>query len=119
MGTLSAVIVAATLLIPMPRMAPEYPPTWRMLIKIGQCEQPGKGWKGIAWRQSHNYSFPGGLGMTKLLWTNFKRKGQPATMDKATPVEQLWAGHRLAMWVEKEYGNPWLAWDCYTNGHMK
>jgi hypothetical protein len=40
-------------------------------------------------------------------------------MHKASIKEQLWAAHRLAMWVKREYGNPWLAWDCYTNGHMK
>jgi hypothetical protein len=90
-----------------------------MLIKIGQCEQPGKGWKGIAWHQSHNYTFPGGLGMTRPLWDAFKRKGQPSTMDKATPKEQLWAAHRFTVWVEKNYGNPWVGWECYTKGLVK
>lgn len=86
-----------------------------MLIRIAQCEQPGNGWKGIAWSQTRNHSFKGGMGMTQANWDSFKRKGQPVTMDKATPKEQLWAAHRLAMWVKREYGNPWLAWDCYTN----
>ena len=57
--------------------------------------------------------------MTRLLWTNFKRKGQPDTMDKATPKEQLWAAHRFTVWVENNYGNPWLGWDCYTKGLVK
>jgi hypothetical protein len=90
-----------------------------MLVKIGQCEQPGKGWMGIAWKQNYNYSFAGGMGMTNQNWDDFKRKGQPDSMHHASIKEQLWAAHRLAMWVKKQYGNPWLAWDCYTNGHMK
>jgi hypothetical protein len=90
-----------------------------MLVKIGQCEQPGKGWMGIAWRQDFNRSFKGGLGMTQTNWDDFKRKGQPKYMNKASIVEQLWAGHRLAMWVKRNYGNPWLAWDCYTKGYLK
>jgi len=57
--------------------------------------------------------------MTRLLWTNFKRKGQPDTMDKATPKEQLWAAHRFTVWVKKNYGNPWVGWDCYTKGIVK
>ena len=88
MTTLSMVIVAASMMLPMPRMAPEYPPTWRMLVKIAQCEQPGGGWKGIAWHQTKNYSFYGGMGMTQGNWDSFKRKGQPKYMHKATIKEQ-------------------------------
>jgi len=90
-----------------------------MLVKIAQCEQPGNGWMGVAWRQNYNYSFAGGMGMTTRNWDDFKRKGQPDSMHKASIKEQLWAAHRLAMWVKKEYGNPWLAWDCYTKGNLK
>ncbi len=57
--------------------------------------------------------------MTQGNWDSFKRKGQPKYMHKATIKEQLWSAHRLAMWVKKEYGNPWLAWDCYTKGNLK
>jgi hypothetical protein len=90
-----------------------------MLVKIGQCEQPGDGWKGINWKNKINYSFRGGLGLTNENWRVFKRKGQPEYMDQATILEQLWAAHRLAMWVKREYGNPWLAWDCYTKGNLE
>ncbi len=51
-----------------------------MLVRIAQCEQPGKGWKGIAWYQTRNYSFKGGMGMTQNNWDSFKRKGQPKYM---------------------------------------
>ena len=57
--------------------------------------------------------------MTQLNWSLFKRKGQPEYMDKASPVEQLWAAYRLSRWVASKYGNPWLAWDCYTKGNIK
>ena len=57
--------------------------------------------------------------MTQGNWDSFKRKGQPKYMNRATIVEQLWGAHRLAMWVKKNYGNPWLAWDCYTKGNLK
>ena len=90
-----------------------------MLVRIAQCEQPGKGWKGVAWYQTRNYSFKGGMGMTQDNWDSFKRKGQPKYMSNATIREQLWAAHRLAMWVKREYGNTWLAWDCYTKGNLE
>ena len=57
--------------------------------------------------------------MTQNNWDSFKRKGQPKYMSNATIREQLWAAHRLAMWVKKNYGNPWLAWDCYTKGNLE
>lgn len=57
--------------------------------------------------------------MTQDNWDSFKRKGQPKYMSNATIREQLWAAHRLAMWVKKNYGNPWLAWDCYTKGNLE
>ena len=60
-----------------------------MLVRIAQCEQPGKGWKGIAWYQTHNYSFKGGMGMTQLNWDTIKLKGQPKYMSNATIKEQL------------------------------
>ena len=96
-----------------------YPPTWHMLVKIARCEQPGYGWNGVAWHQTRNYSFAGGMGMTNLNWDTFKRKGQPDSMADATIIEQLWAAHRLGMWVKKKYGDPWIAWTCYTNGSVK
>lgn len=57
--------------------------------------------------------------MTQGNWDSFKRKGQPKYMSRASIREQLWAAHRLAMWVKQEYGNPWIAWDCYTKGSIQ
>lgn len=122
MGSLSAIIIAGLLMIPTTRSHEPYPPTWKSLIKIAQCEQPsrdGGGWYHIAWHQDYNYSFAGGMGMTLLNWSRFKDKDDPTLMSKATPVEQLWAAYRLARWVQARYGNPWIAWDCYNFGYVK
>ena len=91
---------------------PPFTPTW---IKIAQCEQPGSGWRGIAWHQRHNYSFPGGLGMTPLLWTQFRRQSQKSvrSMADASPVEQLWAAYRFWRWAERTYpGYGFTGWEC-------
>ena len=97
-------------------MSPKYPPHYMAFIKIAKCEQPsrdGGGWHGIAWHQNYNHSFSGGMGMTTQNWSDFKRKGQPTQMSRATPIEQLWSAYRLYMWAEKTYpGNGESAWDC-------
>lgn len=91
------------------------PPHWRTWVKIGRCEQPGRGWLGIAWHQTYNYGFPGGLGMTPLLWETFRRPSQRRvlSMASASPVEQLWAAERFWRWAERTYpGYGWTGWDC-------
>jgi hypothetical protein len=98
------------------RSKTEYPPHYKTFIAIAKCEQPsrgGGGWHGIAWHQEYNYSFKGGMGMTTQNWMDFKRKGQPDNMAKATPVEQLWSAWRLYKWADKTYpGYGWTAWEC-------
>ena len=98
------------------RSKTEYPPHYKTFIAIAKCEQPsrgGGGWHGIAWKQEYNHSFKGGMGMTTQNWMDFKRKGQPDNMAKATPVEQLWAAWRLYKWADKTYpGYGWTAWVC-------
>jgi len=109
---------AMTLTRPAPRatQSSPYPPHYMTFIAIAKCEQPsrgGGGWHGIAWKQEYNYSFKGGMGMTTQNWSDFKRKGQPDNMAKATPVEQLWAAWRLYKWADKTYpGYGWTAWVC-------
>ena len=98
------------------RSKPVYPPHYKTFIAIAKCEQPsrgGGGWHGIAWKQEYNYSFKGGMGMTTQNWLDFRRKGQPDNMAKATPIEQLWSAWRLYRWAEKTYpGYGWTAWEC-------
>ena len=109
---------ALTLTRPAPRaiQSSPYPPHYMTFIAIAKCEQPsrgGGGWHGIAWKQEYNYSFKGGMGMTTQNWMDFKRKGQPDNMAKATPIEQLWSAWRLYRWADKTYpGYGWTAWVC-------
>ena len=98
------------------------PKHWiRTALRIGACEQPkpyaaGKkryGFAAINWKQSHNYSFKGGLGMTNVLWDTFKRKGQPEDMHQAKPMEQIWASWRFYQWAERTYpGAGYTGWEC-------
>jgi hypothetical protein len=115
-------LLSPELAMPQTRPAPRaikdnpYPPHYMTFIAIAKCEQPsrgGGGWHGIAWKQEYNWSFKGGMGMTTHNWRDFKRKGQPDNMARATPVEQLWAAWRLYQWAERTYpGYGWTAWEC-------
>jgi len=78
------------------------PPHWRQWLDTCHAEQPRPGtWAGrgtfanIWWHQTTNYTYVGGCGFTALNWSQFKRRGQPATMDLASPLEQLWACERI------------------------
>ena len=85
-------------------------------LKIGACEQPSgrKGkWAGVNWHQSHNHSFQGGLGMTNVLWDEFKSVGQPEDMHHATPMQQIAAAWRFYQWAERTYpGYGYTGWEC-------
>ena len=104
-----------------------YPPHWRTWLRIGMCEQPKRGvsWhdvktdkqriRSIAWHQTYNSSFPGGLGFTRLNWTDFRPRSARHIdlMSNATPIQQLWAAERLWRWAERTYpGAGFTAWDC-------
>ena len=85
-------------------------------LKIGKCEQPsgrpGK-WAGINWKNETNYSFKGGLGMTNLLWDEFKLKGYPEDAHQATPMQQITAAWRFYRWAERTYpGWGFTGWEC-------
>lgn len=88
----------------------QLPPGWRAFLSVCHQEQPrigservseeknrgGGWWHNIAWHQTYNHSFLGGCGFrVGENWDRFKRKGQPATMNLATPIEQLWACYRI------------------------
>lgn len=97
---------------------PPYADTW---LAIAKCEQPkpngwGK-WGSVDWHQTRNYTYPGGGGMTRILWTLHKRPSQKRvdTMDQATAVEQLWAMYRFWKWAEQTYpGAGYTGWECST-----
>ena len=94
---------------------------WRFFRAIGQCEQPAPAnarmkngrWPkrymwGIDWHQTRNWSYPGGLGIWKPLWTEKGIAGtdMAPSADKATPREQMIQAQRI---IDK-YGK--YAWGC-------
>ena len=110
---------------PAPRAYANYksktPPAYwiRTALLIGYCEQPsGRGkpgqWSAINWKNTKNYSFPGGLGMTRLVYTTFRHRGQPSLMANATPMEQVAVAWRAYRWYASRFGEGYAAtmWDC-------
>lgn len=120
-------------------VADGYPPNWRTWLRIGMCEQPKRGisWhdvktdkdriRSIAWKQTYNHSFPGGLGFTRQNWDDFKPANAKriVLMSDATIAQQLWAAERLWRWAERTYPtNGHTAWECsftigWTTGNPK
>jgi hypothetical protein len=99
--------------------APGAPPHLDTWLRIAKCEQPRPGgwgrWGGVDWHQTRNYTYPGGAGMTRTLWTAFRRSSQRnvETMDQATPLEQVWAMYRFYTWAERTYpGAGETGWEC-------
>jgi hypothetical protein len=71
------------------------PPGWRTFLRICQLEQPGPGWRGVWWKNTVNYSFPGGCGLTRQNYTDVKHPAWPDTADALQPRDQLWASFWL------------------------
>lgn len=105
-----------------------WPPHWRTWLRIGMCEQPKRGiswmdvdtdverFRSIAWHQTYNHSFAGGLGFTAQNWRDFRPHSARhiERMSDATPKQQLWAAERLYRWAERTYpGAGQTAWDCH------
>jgi hypothetical protein len=115
--------------------ANKYPPNYSVYVRIAQCEQPAPlkyqkkngRWPadmkwGVWWKQTHNYTFPGGAGMQTVLWEAHRRPHMKhtSTMDKAPISEQLWAMHRFYLWAEKTYpGYGFTGWDCARKDWFK
>lgn len=72
-------------------------------IRIGLCEQPGKGYRGIYW--SHpGPTYQGGLGFWYGTWDSFKSPGMPANAGDATWRQQMKVANKLL----RLYGtSPW------------
>jgi len=101
-----AIIVALLVFVSAPvadAKSNKLPPHWKQWLQTCHAEQPKPGtnstrghWNNIWWHQKVNYTYPGGCGFRiGENWDRFKRKGQPATMDLASPLEQLWACERI------------------------
>lgn len=72
-------------------------------VRIGRCEQPGRGYKGINW--SHpGPRYQGGLGFYSGTWAAFKEPHMPANAGQATWRQQMWVANKLYA----RYGtSPW------------
>jgi hypothetical protein len=82
------------------------PKNWRTWIRIGRCEQPGRGAWGINW--SHpGPTYQGGLGFYSGTWKSFKLRGYPSNAGKATWKQQMIVANRVA------YSVGFSAWGCY------
>lgn len=72
------------------------PPGWRTFLRICQLEQPGDGWRGVWWTNIEvNHSFPGGCGLTRQNFIDVKHPAWPATADRLSARDQLWASFFL------------------------
>lgn len=72
-------------------------------IRIGRCEQPGSGYRGVNW--SHpGPRYQGGLGFYSGTWAAFKEPGMPSNAGSATWRQQMWVANKLYA----RYGtSPW------------
>ena len=72
-------------------------------IRIGRCEQPGGGYKGVYWSQP-GPRYQGGLGFYSGTWAAFKEPHMPANAGQATWRQQMWVANKLYA----RYGtSPW------------
>ena len=71
----------------------DLPPGWRVYLEVCKREQPAKGWgwAAVAWKQTHNHSFPGGCGLTIANFQEIRHASWPSSMDQLSPRDQLWA----------------------------
>lgn len=72
-------------------------------VRIGRCEQPGNGYRGVNWSH-HGPTYQGGLGFWYGTWQSFKVRGMPSNAGDATWRQQMWVANRLYA----RYGtSPW------------
>lgn len=83
------------------------PKNWRLWVRIGRCEQPGRGDWGIRWNTPSSWRYQGGLGIYAGTWDAYKPRGYPADAGQATWRQQMNVANRIA----KAMG--FSAWGCY------
>lgn len=72
-------------------------------VRLGRCEQPGRGYKGINWSHT-GPTYQGGLGFWYGTWSSFKFRGMPSNAGYATWRQQMKVANRLY----DRYGtSPW------------
>jgi hypothetical protein len=74
-------------------------------VRIGRCEQPGPGYRGVNW--SHpGPTYQGGLGFWYGTWDGYKPSGYPADAGQATWRQQMIVANRVMAAVGV------TAWGC-------
>jgi hypothetical protein len=82
------------------------PAHWQLWVKMGRCEQPGKGAWGVRW--SHpGPTYQGGLGFYHATWDGYKPRGFPNNAGQATWRQQMWVANIVARRVG------YSAWSCW------
>lgn len=92
---------------PAPVHASAMPNNWRLWIRIGRCEQPGRGAWGIRWTHP-GPSYQGGLGFYHRTWDGWKPRGYPGDAGQASWRQQMIVANRVARSVG------FSAWGCYA-----
>jgi len=82
----------------------QLPANHELWVKVGQCEQPGNGYRGVRWSH-HGPSYEGGLGFARSSWDAYKPKGYPDNAGDATWRQQMVVANRL--WARAGWG-----WGC-------
>ena len=81
------------------------PKNWKTWVRIGRCEQPGRGAWGIRWNHP-GPRYQGGLGFYSGTWDSFKPRGYPGDAGQATWRQQMNVANRVAGSVG------FSAWGC-------
>ena len=83
------------------------PAHWQLWVKMGRCEQPGRGAWGVRWNHP-GPTYQGGLGFYHATWDGFKPRGFPADAGQATWRQQM----QVANIVARRVG--YSAWGCWS-----
>ena len=103
-GITAAGLALALIAVPIAAAKPPLPANHDLWVRVGKCEQPGKGYRGINWAH-RGPTYQGGLGFYSRSWDAFKPKGYPDNAGDATWRQQMVVANRL--WHRAGWG-----WGC-------
>ena len=102
---IGAALIAAIFVVPaLAAPRPPLPANHDLWLKVGRCEQPGKGYGGVNWSH-HGPRYEGGLGFAKSSFDAYKPRGYPDNAGDATWRQQMITANRL--WARAGWG-----WGC-------
>ena len=103
--TIGAALAVAIIAVPaLAASRPPLPANHALWIRVGKCEQPGKGYRGIRWNHP-GPRYQGGLGFFYRSWDYYKPRGYPDNAGQATWRQQMTVANRL--WKRAGWG-----WGC-------